>query len=359
MFTFLDNKSFSIIKQKILFQLTLIIFFILTGCHSQQEYLISGRTMGTTYHIKYNAGFFFKHQPLKKAIEEQLSKINSSMSTFDPKSEISVFNKMRDTTKVISISDDFYQVLIQARRLYQLTEGAWDGTVKPLVNLWGFGNTSHPQQKPDQQTIKRVLNNVGFNNIVIDNHIIQKKNPDIQLNLASIAKGFGVDLVAQVLDNHTIENYLVEIGGEVYARGQKINGKPWRVGINRPKVQSALNDVYYAIAIKDKAIATSGDYRNYFMDGTKRYSHVIDPKTGQAVQNKIVSASVISDTCTFADGLATALMVMGVEKGLSLVNQLSDTECFLIQENKSGDGFDHFYSDHFPIKGHVRSQEKQ
>jgi len=347
MFKHLDSKSFPIIKQIILFYLIFLVI-CLTSCDSQREYIISGITMGTTYQIKYYAGLFFKQQKLKKEIKEQLEKINHSMSTFDPKSEISQFNKMQDIKKIISISDDFYEVLIQAKQLYKISNGAWDGTVKPLVNLWGFGNTSHKQEKPDQVEIQKILDTVGFNKIIIEDHSIQKKNPGIQLNLASIAKGFGVDMVAKVLDSNNVKNYLVEIGGEVYGRGKKINGKPWRVGINSPKVQSALNDVYYAIELKNKAIATSGDYRNYFIDDKKRYSHVIDPKTGYPVNNKVVSVSVISNTCTLADGLATALMVMGAEKAIALVNKLPDTECFIIKENKSGDGFDHFYSDFFP-----------
>jgi thiamine biosynthesis lipoprotein len=322
--------------------------FLLTSCNDQRAYLISGKTMGTSYHIKYNTGFFFSHQNLKMAIENKLSEINKSMSTFDPSSEISVFNQSKDTNKKMSISDNFYQVLSQANQLYQMTEGAWDGTVKPLVNLWGFGHTTYQKLQPDPEDIQKCLQSVGFHYIHLSDHAIVKKNPDVQLNLASIAKGFGVDMVASVLDQFEIKHYLVEIGGEVYAKGSKTNGNPWRVGINRPDIQAASNDVYYALALKDKAIATSGDYRNYFLSNEKRYSHVIHPKTGQPVSNGVVSVSVIASNCTFADGLATALMVMGIEKGLRLVNQLSNTECFFIKENQSKDGFDHYYSDGFP-----------
>jgi thiamine biosynthesis lipoprotein len=304
--------------------------------------------MGTSYHIKYNVGLFFDHQDLKNGITQKLRDINHSMSTFDSQSEISVFNQMKDTSSSVPISDPFYQVMTQAHKLFQMTNGAWDGTVKPLVNLWGFGHTKHHLKKPDDSQIEQCLKQVGFHNIMITDHHLQKKIPNLELNLASIAKGFGVDQIAVVLEKHGIDNYLVEIGGEVFAKGTKINGTPWRVGINRPQIDADVHDVYFALPLEDKAIATSGDYRNFFIDGNNRYSHVIDPKTGQPVSNGIVSVSVISDNCTFADGLATALMVMGPDAGIELVNGISGTECLMIQE--SANKFKLYYSDHFPGK---------
>ena len=331
------------------FILTQCIFILcVTGCNYQRECLISGRTMGTSYHVKYNVGLFFDHQGLKNDITHTLKDINHSMSTFDSESEISVFNQMKDIKKPLPISDHFYQVMKQAYDLYQITNGAWDGTVKPIVNLWGFGHTNRHHQKPDDIQIEKCLKQVGFQNIIITDHHLQKKNPNLELNLASIAKGFGVDQIALVLEKHGIKNYLVEIGGEVFGKGTKVNGSPWRVGINRPQIDADVHDVYLALSLQDKAIATSGDYRNYFIDGKKRYSHVINPKTGQPVNNGIVSVSVLSDRCTFADGLATALMVMGPEAGIELVNGLSGTECLMIQESETG--FKLFYSDHFPQK---------
>jgi len=344
MSTIRDNQSHTNIYRYFLIPLALVFCFV--GCNYQRECILSGRTMGTSYHIKYNAGLFFDHQDLKYNIAKTLKEINHSMSTFDSESEISKFNQMKDITKPLSISDPFFQVMKKAHHLYQITHGAWDGTVKPIVNLWGFGHTKHQLQKPDESQIEQYLKQVGFQNIMIKDHQLQKKIPDLNLNLASIAKGFGVDQVAIVLNNHGIESYLVEIGGEVFAKGKKIDGSFWRVGINRPQIDANINDVYFAISLQDQAIATSGDYRNYFIDGKTRYSHVIDPKTGRPVTNGVVSVSVISDKCTFADGLATALMVMGPESGIALVNGIADTECLMIQEN--GNDFELYYSDHFP-----------
>jgi len=345
---FIPDRPGALYKTIILVQ---TIFLLgIGGCSNQREYGVSGRTMGTSYHIKYNASLFFDHQTLKKEITEKLKNINHSMSTYDPKSEISTFNRMADTNEKLSISDDFYQVMSEAKQLHTMTQGAWDGTVKPLVNLWGFGHTSHPQKKPDELQIQECLQSIGFQHIQITDHQLQKKIPQLQLNLASIAKGFGVDQIAKVLEKHGIANYLVEIGGEVFAKGNKISGDPWRVGVNHPSIDASANDIYYALPLTNKAIATSGDYRNFFLDGNKRYSHVIDPTSGYPVNNGIVSVSVLTNTCSFADGLATALMVMGEKSGLELVNRLSDTECLIIKENETGDGFALFFSEGFPRK---------
>ncbi|ETR74645.1 MAG: ApbE family lipoprotein [Candidatus Magnetoglobus multicellularis str. Araruama] len=157
--------------------LVLWIFLLgLSGCRYQRECLISGRTMGTSYHIKYNVGLFFDHQDLKNAITKKLKDINNSMSTYDPKSEISTFNQVDDTSTIMPISDAFYQVMLQAQRLYEITNGAWDGTVKPIVNLWGFGHTSHPQKEPDSKRITSTLQRVGFQHIVITDHHLQKRS---------------------------------------------------------------------------------------------------------------------------------------------------------------------------------------
>lgn len=346
MFNILDIQSCSKLIKLILIQWMITI--CLSGCHYQRECLISGRTMGTSYHIKYNVGLLFDHQDLKNEITRTLQDINHSMSTYDAESEISVFNQMNEIEKPLPISDPFFQVMKQAQKLYQITNGAWDGTVKPIVNLWGFGHTKYQQQKPDDDQIEQCLKQVGFQNIVITDHHLQKKIQNLELNLASIAKGFGVDQIARVLEKHGITNYLVEIGGEVFGKGTKIDGSPWRVGINRPQIDASVHDVYLAISLHNKAIATSGDYRNYYIDGKHRYSHVINPKTGRPVSNGIVSVSVISDQCTFADGLATALMVMGPESGIQLVNDISGTECLMIQERATE--YKLFYSDHFPRK---------
>jgi thiamine biosynthesis lipoprotein len=191
------------------------------------------------------------------------------------------------------------------------------------------------------------MKNIGFDRIRIAEPNFLVKNPaTVTLDLNSIAKGFAVDRVSGLLAGGGFENYLVEIGGEIYAAGVRADGKNWRVGINRPQPDAAFNEVYKAVSLANRAFATSGDYRNFFEIDGVRYSHVIDPRTGYPVSNGVVSVSIIADNCTLADGLATAIMVMGPEKGLQLVNQLNNVECFIVVEKPDGRLLD-FYSQGF------------
>jgi thiamine biosynthesis lipoprotein len=235
------------------------------------------------------------------------------------------------------ISNDFYQVMKIAQTIYQLSEGAWDGTVNPLVDLWGFGRAGRKTTIPQQKEISGLLPDIGFKNIEIAaSGYLVKKRPTVTLDLSSIAKGYGVDQLADVIRKEGYQNYLVEIGGEVFASGYRKDGKPWRIGINRPQIDAAFDDVYKVVDLHNKAFATSGDYRNFFVVDGMRYSHIIDPRTGYPVSNGVVSATIISETCTFADGLATAIMVMGADKGLELVNRIDGTEGLIIIEKQDG-----------------------
>jgi len=335
---------------KILCRITLIVIIGLGlhACDRDKEIVLSGHTMGTRYHIRCLTHAYYHTKTLQDKIDKRLAQINDSMSTFNPKSEISQFNGLTQTVS-FPISDDFFQVMSIASNLHTLTKGAWDGTVKPLVNLWGFGHTQiDTQDIPSQESITLQLKSVGFHKINLSPNAIQKTEPTLSMNLASIAKGYGVDQIATLLQNEDIHQFVVEIGGEVYASGSKKDGSSWRVGINRPAEDASFDDVYFVISLQNKAIATSGDYRNFHEINQKRYSHVIDPRTGWPVSNGIVSVSVIADSCTFADGLATALMVMGVEQSLNLVNQMDGVECMIVVSkekqltNYFSTGFHHY-----------------
>ncbi len=309
----------------------------LGACQPGRELTLSGKTMGTTYHIKVVAGWFASGDALQKKIDARLAAINRSMSTYDPQSEISRFNAMRSTSERFLPSADFAYVLQVARKLHGLTDGAWDGTLDPLITLWGFGRRGTVTQVPDDAAIREALTRVGFDRIRFDaSGAISKTTPDVTLDLASIAKGYGVDAIARLLGDEGVANFLVEIGGEVYARGRRGDGKPWRVGINQPSRGSALTDVYKAVSLTDRAMATSGDYRIYFQVGDHYYSHVLDPRTGRPVTDGVVSASVVAANCTVADGLATALMVMGPEKGVDLVDRLPSVECLIVVRGPDG-----------------------
>ncbi len=317
--------------------LGLMAALLCTACQPKKELHLSGKTMGTTYHIKVVAGLFAFGSDLQRQIDERLAAINKSMSTYDPTSEISRFNAISAAHEPFSPSADFLTVLQVATELYRITDGAWDGTLDPLINLWGFGRKGTMNRIPADAEIRRALAHVGFDRIHQDPAgTISKTDPAVTLDLASIAKGYGVDEIARLLGNHGYDHFLVEIGGEVYARGRRKDGNPWRVGINRPDKAAAFNDVYKAVPLIDRAMATSGDYRIFLQVDDQTFSHILDPRTGRPVTNAVVSATVVAANCTVADGLATALMVMGPEKGLALVNRLPSVACLIVVRQPDG-----------------------
>ncbi len=312
------------------------------GHGSAKEILILGKTMGTTYHVKVVSRLLKDADGLKVKIDRQLEKINKSMSTFLEDSEISRFNSDQ-SGKPFEISNDFFSVIADAKKLYELTDSTWDGTVLPLVNLWGFGNSKWNRKVPHNDEVQNLLENTGFSQIkIINEKFIAKENPYVSLDFASIAKGYGVDLIAGIIKESGFENFIVEIGGEVYASGIKEDGSYWRVGVNLPDIKASVDQVYRIVNLKNEALATSGDYRNFFEIDGNRYSHVIDPRTGYPVKNGVVSVSILAESCMFADGLATAVMVMGHKKGLELVKKLKNTECLIIVREIDGRFKDYF-----------------
>ena len=330
--------------------LCLLTVLLDAACQPKRELQLSGKTMGTTYHIKVVTGWLTSGTDLQRQIDDRLAAINKSMSTYDPTSEISRFNAITTANESFSPSADLLEVLRVAAELHRLTDGAWDGTLDPLVNLWGFGRNGSVSQVPDEREIRQALAHVGFDRIVLDpSGTLSKRDPVVTLDLASIAKGFGVDAIARLLGDNGFLHFLVEIGGEVYARGRRKDGNAWRVGINRPEKEAAFNDVYQAVPLTDRAMATSGDYRIFFNVDNQSYAHILDPRTGRPVTNGVVSATVVAANCTVADGLATALMVMGAEKGLALVNRLASVECLIVVRQADGSLADH-PSDGFGIR---------
>ncbi|MEN8142619.1 MAG: FAD:protein FMN transferase [Thermodesulfobacteriota bacterium] len=315
------------------------------------ETLISGQTMGTTYHIKVVTGNLQKISGLKEKIDKRLEEINKSMSTYRKDSEISRFNSLKIPGKRFKVSRDFAQVILESKRLYRLTGGAWDGSMYPLVNLWGFGKLERKNRLPAKGKTARLLKDVGFDNIdLIDGRYLLKKKASISIDLASIAKGYAVDKVAELIKKNNIRNFLVEIGGEVYASGVKKDGRCWQIGVTRPRKEAAYDEIYKIVTLKDKAFATSGDYRKFFEVKGKRYSHILDPKTGYPVANSVVSVSIVAGTCAFADGLATAVMVMGKKKGLELINALPDVEGMIVVR-QAGSQLVDYPSSGFQAKG--------
>ncbi|MFH2091733.1 MAG: FAD:protein FMN transferase [Pseudomonadota bacterium] len=335
-------------KQIRIYSLAIALFFVLCTIQAEaglkREVAISGTTMGTFYHIKYISDTQTSKTIWKQKVDTRLKEINKHLSMYDPKSELCVFNQ-EIPGKPVVISSDFFAVLEEGKKLYQLTDGAWDGTIKPLVDLWGFGTRKTPVILPDPDTIQKALAHIGFDQIQINTPRSITKQKAITLDFGSIAKGYGVDAIVKLFVSSGIHDVLVEIGGELTGSGKNKNGEPWTVGISRPDKTFTSQTLFKIIRLDNQAIATSGNYRNFYEIDGKTYSHIIDPKTGFPVTNNIVSASVISTTCTFADGLATALMVMEVQKGIDLVNTLEKTECLIIQ--KTGNQLISHASDHF------------
>lgn len=336
MIFFLKHELIKLIS----FRFMLVFILILLSCYgcSRQDYIIlTGGTMGTTYHIKISSSSFTNFSALKKRINKRLDEINQSMSTYINNSEISRFNRLHRTNQKFYVSDDFINVMQVAEKIYRITGGAWDGTIKPLVHLWGFDNFKILKSVPDQKIITKIVSEIGFNKIKISaKKYLLKTAPQINLDLASIAKGYAVDQISELLQNQGIFDFIVEIGGEVYAAGLKKGGQKWQIGINTPDKNSDFEKVYKKISLQDKALATSGNYRQFFEINGNSYTHVLDPRTGYPVNNEVVSVSILSNKCVFADGLATAIMVLGHKKGLELINSLDGVECLVITRQDDG-----------------------
>lgn len=297
---------------------------------------LEGRTMGTTYHITVADSTETDADALKKAVDARLAEINKIFSTYDPESEISRFNRWTDVTAPFSVSADFSGLMTLAADIVRRSGGAWDPTVGPLVELWGFGSKGRRTDPPTAEAIAGARARVGFDRIGILSSGLRKLRPDVALDLASVAKGFGVDAVAGVLKRRGHARFMVEIGGEVVTSGRNSEGKPWRIGINVPDPEASPTAVYRVVLLSDKGFATSGDYRNFFTAGGHRYTHILDPRTGTPVETCVVSASVVADTCTLADALATALMVLGPEAGLAMIRDLPSVEGFLLVAGDDG-----------------------
>ncbi|MCK8045738.1 FAD:protein FMN transferase [Shewanella sp. 1CM18E] len=317
--------------------------FFISACTKQAEVIsLSGNTMGTTYHIKVVPNERMPDvQLLQAEIDLALEKVNDQMSTYRPNSELSKFNQMTRNENV-EVSADTAKVIAEGLALYKTTDGALDITLGPLVNLWGFGPDKRPTQIPTQQEIDEARQRTGIEAIVLDGNKISKLNPDIYVDLSSIAKGFGVDKIAALLDKYQPMGYLVEIGGEISLRGTKADGSLWRIAIEKPG--NSGNGIQQVIAPKNMAMATSGDYRNYYEEDGKRFSHLIDPRTGYPINHRLASVTVLHEESMIADGYATAMMVLGTQASLELAKR-EHLAIMLIE--KQDDGFKVFYSEAF------------
>jgi thiamine biosynthesis lipoprotein len=304
---------------------------------------LSGATMGTTWHVSYVAAHDTPDAgDLQRGIAAQLEQVNLSMSTYRTDSEISQFNALAINTWFIS-SADFFRVLTTALEIGDKSEGAYDVTVAPLVNLWGFGPGAGVDQPPTPDDIAQVLALVGQRHIGIDtaNRGVIKESA-VSLDFSSLAKGFAVDQVAEWLLAQGVTRFMVEVGGEMRLSGLSGRDDPWRIAIEEP--DSSGRSVARTVSLTDVAVATSGDYRNYFEANGRRYSHSIDPRTGYPVAHDLVSVTVVHANCMIADAWATALTVLGGERAMA-VAQAQGLAVYFIRRGE--DGFVHSHTPAF------------
>jgi len=347
--------------------ITIIMAVVLTACSTPETFVrISGETMGTTYSAVWmlpdaeslkaegvNPEMDLIAEKIQPEIDLLLVNINKSMSTYDPASELSLLNKkfavdlaeIAELNQWQDISLDLYRVMMMSMMINRASNGYFDVTVGPMVNLWGFGPNHTLDKVPTDQEIEQVKTNTGAE--VID---LRLRDEGYQMmlmagryiDLSAIAKGYAVDQVAELLQEKGINNYLVEIGGEIAVRGDKGSKGKWTLAIEKPDVESRT--VQKLLSLENQSLATSGDYRNYFeLDGVK-YSHTVDPFTGKPVKHQLASVSVVHESTTMADGWATAFSAMGAEKGLELANKLSIAAYFIVRTDT---GFDELSSEAF------------
>lgn len=322
------------------FFLVISLLMVSGGCTRNPEnndiVLFSGPTMGTTYAIKVSGlGTDLDVKRVQAEIEALLGRIEQSMSTYIPESEISRFNRLQSTSP-FPVSPILLEVVKESSRVSSLTAGALDITIAPLVDLWGFGKASRSDTIPDEAQIKSLKKRTGYKKISVtdDPESISKALPGVMIDLSAVAKGYAVDQVALLLEGKGLTGYLVEIGGEIRTGGHKTGQTPWVVGIERPVTGERV--IQQVVSIGDGSMATSGDYRNYFEKNGKRFSHLIDPIAGRPIEHRLASVSVVHQSCMTADAFATAFMVMGDEKALRVALHQNLAAYFLV---RSGTGF--------------------
>lgn len=324
-------------KKKLLWQLPFLAFLIIgtvviVGRQKSVPYQHDeGRIFGTTYHITYQSD-----DNLKKEIEETLKAVDQEFSMFNPQSTVALINEGKRPT----LSDDFLEVYQLAQQVNEESDGAFDITVAPLVNAWGFGFKN--LQMPNNHQIDSLRRLVGMEHVSLagakGSQYVRFQRPRMMLDFSAIAKGYGTDRVARLLMSHDVANFMVEIGGEVYAKGNSEKRLPWRIGVSKP-VDDPDNDAQEletVLNVTNQAMATSGNYRNFYYKGGRKYAHTIDPKTGRPVQHSLLSATVLAPTCAEADAYATSFMVMGLDKARQVLERKKQLKAYFIYQNAQG-----------------------
>jgi thiamine biosynthesis lipoprotein len=296
---------------------------------------LTGSTMGTTYSVKIDAEMAAVDQNrLRDLVERRLRGLNALMSTYDSASELSRFNRHASTAPY-RVSPELIEVLALAHEIGERSDGAFDVTVAPLVDAWGFGPDGRPLVEPSESEIAGLRQHVGYERIAVDSSqgTVSKTTPGTVVDLSAIAKGYAVDRVASDLEELGHAAFMVEVGGEIHAHGTRRDGRPWRVGIERP--YPGVRVVYRPVDLRDEAIATSGDYRNFFDLGGARYAHIIDPRSGRPIRYRGSLVSVVHESAATADAWATALAVLGPDAGFDMARREGLAALFVVHAGDS------------------------
>ncbi len=320
-------------KKKLIWQLpflTLLIVGTVLIIHQQKTLPYqtnSGMAFGTVYTITYQCD-----SNLHEAIKVELQRVDNSLSPFNTRSIITAINQNQD----VKPDKLFLTVFNKAQEISRETDGAFDITVAPLVNAWGFGFKNGAQ--PDGHQVDSLRQLIGYEKVILKNGSIVKQNPDMMLDCSAIAKGFGSDVVAHLLKQHGVKNFMVEIGGEIVVSGVNPQRLPWKIGVTKPTDDSlSVNgEIQSVLNVTDLAMATSGNYRNFYYKGGKKYAHTIDPKTGYPVQHSLLSATVLAKDCATADAYATSFMVLGVDGAKKVLKRHPELMAYLIYSDSNG-----------------------
>ena len=314
------------------FYLTISFLILLFSCSDNNQKMILnqnvGYVQGTTFNIKYLSSSL---QDYKTEFDSIFSEIDLSLSLYIDSSIITRFNK-GDT--LIRLDSNFLSVFNAFKKVANSTSGNFDCTISPLINAWGFGVTK--KEKIDSFLISDLLKKTGYQKIYLKNDSTLYNPSNVKLNFDALAQGFTVDVIANFLENNNINNFLIEIGGELRAKGKNINNKNWRIGIDKPSnIIDNKTRFQTVIELKNKSVATSGNYRNFYIENGKKYSHSINPFNGYPVKHNLLSVTVITDECIYADAYATAFMVMGVKKTKDFLLKNEDLDAFLIYQKNN------------------------
>lgn len=312
------------------FTLFLLLFFSFSSCNrsTSEYYEESGTVFHTFYQIKYQSADLLTTQ-----IDAELQDFNLSLNPFNPNSVLAKVNRNEE----VEVDDRFVTVFNKAMEVSARSGGIFDVTAAPLINLWGFG--FEQKDSVSQSAIDSLLTFVGYEKVRLEGRRIIKEDPRIQLNFSAIAKGYACDVIAALLEREGVANYMVDIGGEVASKGMNPRGECWRIGINNPEddTTGVKNDIGQVVRLcGKKGMATSGNYRNFYIKDGKKYAHTIDPRTGYPSLQRILSATILAPDCMTADAYATAFMAMGLEAACRMAEALPDIEYYLIYSDESG-----------------------